>query len=253
MNKVAGDDKQMLEGLTIGLQNLQKQGDNASDALKSLAQQISEMGGTAANREKTLADANIERIRKEGNTIEAGVRSWAPTVERFALGFASPMLGGAFDVGLPQPGEKLLQKQGAGQQTEYLEKHESARQSALLQIEGKSTTEKLRTNKEKLTDDLTHIKKMKDAGAITGGVAGRAGFEAISEFTKSQGGAVGMAGAMQQGSVGAYSVIAGAQMAAAGAQDAQAVTDDILSKGFADLIEAVNSIKPDWRKADTAP
>ena len=109
----------------------------------------------------------------------------------------------------------------------------------------------LKSNKEKLTDRLGHLRNLKKGGADDE-LIGRATKDALDEYRKAQGGPIGMAGAAVAGSEEAYSIVAKAQMGAAAAGNDTATTNAILEKSFPELIKAVEKLNPNWRKADAA-
>jgi hypothetical protein len=136
------------------------------------------------------------------------------------------------------------------------EHEKKAREDAALKRQGGEEAKGLRTNREKLDDRLKEIEKIRGAGgydlsdaAHNEQIAGRATQEALEAYRKAQGGAVGMAAAMTAGSVGAYGVVAQAQMGAA-AEDSTAQTNALLEQHFPELIAAVKALQPHWREAD---
>lgn len=176
--------------------------------------------------------------------------TWSVLAQEYQL------TGGGF--GDPEEQTKAYKEAMAEYEADLQSKQKKLVEKAEIQGKGQSQALGLRTNKEKLEGRLKEIDKIKSAGGYgetnkeNEVIAGRAAHEAIDEYKKAQGmDKVNMAGAAQYGSVEAYSTIAQSQMGAAAAENSTAETNALLEKHFPDLIQAVKSLKPDWRRAET--
>jgi hypothetical protein len=266
----AGDDK-FLSDMADTMKQLADAGPGASAALKSLGREIGDIKGNMGIRgehaktssQQMLIDAGEERMKKLG----FGRDSWGGINSEAAHALKQHAYDKLRKSGLSDKEAKKqlasrLSKEGfdplmaewekdAEQSTQKAEKR-----GALLQDPN------LKTNKEKLNEKLHQIgDTQKDIDADKGLSAeekasyreksARAAQEAIEDYKKAQhGGAVGMAGAAESGSAEAYSVIAQARMGAQGAENDTATTNALLEKNLPELIDAVKSLNPNWRKAD---
>jgi hypothetical protein len=241
LKAIAGDDAEFLDALADGMKRLKDAGPTASESLKRFGKDVEDFKlslgfkGDEGERAKTHQLAMAERHDMEvaGKPDE----SWSDWL--LDTSYAATKRGLHQTEGYEKPLADRAEKR-------------MKQKDSLIARDELMRDPKFRTNRENFTERLSHLDELQKSGADQL-IVGRATKDAIDEYHKAQGGAAGMAGAAVAGSAEAYSVVAQAQMGAAGAGNDVATTNDILEKAnFPELLKAVKNIKADWRRADTA-
>lgn len=280
---IAGEDTKFLDDMARSMKDLADAGPAASSELKKLGRDIQALGSSmglsgqagkeASMKEKTAAlekemegrgqrknffggdqakvmeDFFTQKYQKEG--LQEG-EAKKKAREKMS-GFTTYSIFG---------GEYQLTGGGFGDSKEQTDKYQAAMsevkdsldeqkksivERAALRDQGGKEAQGLRTNKEKLSDRMSEIKKIEDVGGYGGtdaenkDYADRARKKAEKELGSKP---AGMAGAVASGSQEAYSLVAQAQMAAQGAgSGGQDVTDATVAAKLDILTEVIRGRK----------